>query len=184
MVFRSNISSSSVRFNCFTKIREDFLNLPIICDLQVMVGPTRSFVVGFQTFVAVCRNFFETGCLFPHLRTRFWFLDSVLDNVPLAISHCFPAKLETSGPKEEDCPLFKLVEIKHTDLVVAAAGSPSIFLSCILFDMVVAFSIERTWLRENMERFMMLTKRRRLHHSSRETAFSQQISELAFGSHV
>ena len=42
-----------------------------------------------------------------------------------------------------------------------------IFFSWNLFDIVVAFSIERKWLRESIERSMMWVEQRRLHHSSR-----------------
>ena len=87
---------------------------------------------------------------FPHLRICFWVWDSVSDNVLLQFpaapstlfclqfpaapqtepeSNCrFSGILETSGPQEEDCPLFKLAKIKHTDLGFASAGSPSVFL--------------------------------------------------------
>ena len=78
-----------------------------------------------------------------------------------------PRALEASGSKEEDCSLFRCVKIKHTDLGFATASSSSVFLSWILFDMVVAFSRERKWLRDDTDKIMMLNRQRRWFHSSR-----------------
>ena len=85
-----------------------------------------------------------TGCLLSTFEKCFWVWDSVSDNVLLQFpaapstpfclqfpaapqtepeSNCrFSGILETSGPQEEDCPLFKLAKIKHTDLGFASAG--------------------------------------------------------------
>ena len=49
--------------------------------------------------------------------------------------------------------------------------------------MVVAFSTERKWLRENIEISRMSTKQRRLHHSSR-VKLPEQVSELVFGVNI
>ena len=39
-----------------TKIREDFLNVPTICDWQVIVVQSGRLKLDFNFFVAVCRN--------------------------------------------------------------------------------------------------------------------------------
>ena len=45
---------------------------------------------------------------------------------------------------------------------------------------MVAFSTERKWLRGNIEKFMMLNRRRRLH----QRVISQQVCELFFGAYI
>ena len=84
-------------------------------------------------------------------------------------SRGFPETLEASELKEEGCIAFrKLLEIRQVGLGFDTASSSPVFLSWILFDIVFAFSIERKWLRETIEKFLMLNKRWKLHHSSRE----------------
>ena len=79
-----------------------------------------------------------------------------------------PRMLEASESKEEACLTFnRFLEIKHVGLDFATVSFSLIFLSQFLFDMVFPFSIERKWLREHMEKFMMFNKRSRLSHSSR-----------------
>ena len=97
------------------------------------------FVVGFQSFVAVSRSSLEIGCLLSTLENTFLVLGlcfglsrSQFPAAPFTdpeSSWGFTGILETSGPKEEDCPLFRLVEIEHTDLgFVTASHLPSSFL--------------------------------------------------------
>ena len=80
----------------------------------------------------------------------------------------------------------KLLDVKLTDLDVATTSSSPVFLSCIvLFDMVFGFSNESNWLRENIEKFMMLHKRRRLFHSARvKLPLVNNVSELFFLSNL
>ena len=53
VLWRAPGSVFCVQFSA--KIHEDFLNVPMTCDLQDG-GPAWSSVVGFQSFVAVSRN--------------------------------------------------------------------------------------------------------------------------------
>ena len=51
--------------------------------------------------------------------------------------------------------------------------------------MAGAFSTERKWLRENIERFLMLKQTKEITPLiTRDTAFSKQVSELAFGVNI
>ena len=97
-----------------TKIHEDFHNVPMICDLQVM---------------DVQLGLLQLDVNLLRLRIRFRVLDSVLYSVLLAVSRgffdtvllvcCpdpesirgFPEILETLWPKEKDCLLLRVVEI-------------------------------------------------------------------------
>ena len=95
----------------------------------------------------------------------------------------FPGTLIWIQQSEEEslsCVQIVFLEIKHVGLGFATASSSPVFLSCILSDMVFAFSIERKWLQENKEKFMMLNKRRRwVHHSSRvKLSFGQHVSQV------
>ena len=126
-------------------------------------------------------------------------LDATLENsllgfgsLPCTCFHVFPCTefdsscgfigiLEASESKEEVCHTFsRFLEIKHVGLGVATAGSSPVFFSRILFDMVFALSIERKKLRENIEQFMMLNKRKRLPHSSRVKLFLVSKSASCF----
>ena len=96
-------------------------------------------------------------------------------------SYGFSGILEVSKSKVETCLTFSwFLEIKHVDLGFASASSSSLFLSWIIFDMTFVFSIERKWLQDNIEKFMMFNKRRRLHISSRVKLPSVNMSASWF----
>ena len=54
--------------------------------------------------------------------------------------------------------LNKCLETKHDGLGFASASSSSVLISRVIFDMVLCFLFERTWLQENIEKFMALNK--------------------------
>ena len=84
-----------------TETREDFLNEPTVCDFQIMVVTGR---------ISMLRSFPQLLCSDPE-------------------SICgFLGTSEACGTKEEYCSLFKFLEIKHTDLRFATAGSSSVRL--------------------------------------------------------
>ena len=201
----------SIQFS--TKFHEDFLNVPKICDFQVMVvicswilifllqfpgtpWTFRRVALGSALF-AVSRTPFETCCclistlenFFYGCWTLFWTMSCLqFLAAPWTMSRSqFPAALltdaqsscgstgilDTSGPKEEDGPLFRRVEIKHTDLSFANAGSSSFFLSWILFDVVVWTNMAA---REHRKCHNVEQTEKVVPFITREAAFGQEVS--------
>ena len=107
---------------------------------------------------------------FAHLRTRYWVWVLSCCSFPqrLCTDHQSSCGFSGRSIRTKGRGLLSVqVSWKQTDFGLATVSSPSAFLSWILFDMMVAFSTERKWLRENIEKFMILFKQRRLHHLSR-----------------
>ena len=65
--------------------------------------------------------------------------------------------------------IFKTKLIIGLDFATTRSSSPG--FSCCLFDMVFGILNERKWQQENIEKLMMLNKRRSLLHSSRVKLF-------------
>ena len=189
LVFGSNISSSSVRFNCRRRFVKTFSTYTQ--RLASYGGPTWSSVADFQSFVAVPRNPLNfLACCLGH---SLWVLDSVLDNVPPAISQgsFHGPRIQVRMPRAigKHLDQKKRIAICSSLLksnTLTSALLPQVLLpsSCLEFSSTwsLPFSTERKWLRENIERFILLTKQKKITPLfTRETAFSQQVSELVFG---
>ena len=159
LVFKSNISSSSVRFHVRRRCVKTLPTHPqsVTCkfwwsslvdgswisilrcsfrQLLTLSGMVPSAVPRFNQFPATPLRLVVS---FPHLRTSFWGLGLCVGRCP---ARSFPQLLlQTPNPAADSqdvgnirtegrgCPLLRLCEIKHTDLRFAAAGSSSFFLS-------------------------------------------------------
>ena len=145
--------------NFVTEIREDFLNVP-----ADYVFPNRSFPVALQCFAEVSHCFF---------------LQFFSKNIE---TNCGCSKTLQSSGTEEDCSLWKFLEIKRTltSAVIPQVLHPSSFLD-FSSHMEVVFSTERKWLRESKERLIMLTKQKVTKLMTRKTALRQQVSKFFSG---
>ena len=137
------------------------------CLLQFPAAPLRRFV------------------FFPHLRTRYWVLVSVLLQFPQLLytdpeTSCgFHKTSEASGPEEEACSLFRFLEIKQTDL-----GFEVILPSSILeFSSTwwLPFQLNENGAREHQENHDVKQSEKMGPFTTSETAFRHQLCEFVFG---
>ena len=145
-----------------------------------------SFQVDFQHLVAVSWTVTHiTSLQFPATSLTQECLHSSLENTLLGFDFCFapvswcfltqtlnPAARVASGS-------VGFLKSKQVDLRYRRLFSR--LLSRILFDMVLAFSIERKWLRENKEKIDDVKQTKKIApFITRKTSSGQQVSELVF----
>ena len=78
----------------------------------------------------------------------------------------FPGRQKHPDQRKRVCSLFGFLDMTRTEFGLATASSPSVFLSWILFDMMVAFQLNEIGCKRTSRKFMTFNKRRRWFHSS------------------